>query len=51
MKSKTYTNHGASGLFDFMDKALTEKFMDCHAWRILDYVMDEMKSAAASAIA
>lgn len=51
LKTKIKANHGASGLFEFMDEALTEKFMDCHAWRILDYIMDEMKPAAASAIA
>lgn len=51
LKTKIKANHGASGLFDFMDKALTEKFMDCHAWLILDHIMDEMKPAATSATA
>lgn len=49
MKSRIKARHGASGLFEFMDRALTEKFMDCHAWRILDYVMDKMKPAATAA--
>lgn len=46
MKTKIKARDGASGLFEFMDKALTEKFMDCHAWRILDYIMDNMKAIA-----
>ena len=50
MKSRIKANHGASGLFDFIDRALYEKFMDCHAWRILDYIMDEMKPTAKKAV-
>lgn len=45
MKTKIKARHGASGIYDFMDKALFEKFMDCHAWRILDYIMDQMRPA------
>lgn len=50
-KSRIKSIGGASGLFEFIDRALFENFMACHAWRILDYVMDEMKPAATSATA
>lgn len=49
MKSQIKARNGAIGLFEFMDRALLENFMASHAWRILDYIMDEMKPAAASA--
>lgn len=49
MKSRIKAMGGASGLFEYIDRALFEKFMDCYAWRILNYIMDEMKPAAASA--
>lgn len=45
LKTKIKANHGASGLFDFMAKALDEKFMDCYAWQILDHITDNMKPA------
>lgn len=44
LKTKIKANHGASGLFEFIDKALTEKFMDCYAWKILDHIADNMKA-------
>ena len=43
MKTRIKANNGAKGLFEFIDKALFEKFMDSHAWRILNYIMDEMR--------
>lgn len=46
MKTRIKARHGASGLFEFIDKALAEKFMDCHAWRILDHIMNNMKTTA-----
>lgn len=51
MKSRIKARGGASGLFEFIDRALYERFMECHAWRILDYIIDEMKPAATSATA
>lgn len=49
MKSRVKARGGASGLFEFIDRALFEKFMDCYAWRILNYIIDEMKPAVKSA--
>lgn len=46
LKTKIKANHGANGLFDFMAKALDEKFMNCYAWRILDHIADTMKPVA-----
>ncbi len=43
LKTKIQANHGANGLFDFMEKALDERFLDGAVWSILDHVMDKMK--------
>ncbi len=45
LKTKIKANGGATGLFDFMKKALEENFMNCYAWRILDHIVDNMKPA------
>ena len=44
LKTKRQAIDGAKGLYEFIDKALFEKFMDSHAWRVLDWIMDTMKS-------
>lgn len=42
-KTIIQANYGANGLFDFMEKALDEEFMEGAVWSILDHVMDKMK--------
>lgn len=36
---------GATGLFEFLDKHLTENFATCWAYQIMDHVIDVMKEA------
>lgn len=44
-KAKIKAKNGARGLFDYIDKALFENFAACNAWKILDYIIDEMRPA------
>jgi hypothetical protein len=46
-KTKVKARDGASGLFEYIDRALYEHFMECRAWRILDYIADDMKPCKA----
>lgn len=44
-KSKISARGGAIGLFEYIDKCLFENFCECHAWKILDFIIDNTKSA------
>ena len=36
---------GATGLFEFIDEHLSEKFAECWAYQIMDHAIDVMKEA------
>ena len=44
-KSKISARGGALGLFEYIDKCLFENFCECHAWKILDFIIESTKSA------
>lgn len=44
-KTKIKARDGAAGLFKFVTDALPLNLFSCHAWRILDYIADEMRPA------
>lgn len=43
-KTQIKAKNAAPGLFKFIDDCLYNHFMECSAWKILDYIMDDMKS-------
>lgn len=45
-KAHVRAKGGATELFDFIDKALYEKFMDTMAWKVLKHCFFDCKAAA-----
>lgn len=44
-KTQVKARDGASGLFKFVDWALSEKIMERNAWQVLDWCFDTCKAA------
>lgn len=45
-KTQVRAAGGASGLFGFINRALTENFMECKAWYVLNYCFFKCRAAA-----
>ena len=42
-KTQVKAKNAAYGLYKFIDDCLYNHFMECSAWKILDYIIDDMK--------
>ena len=40
LKTKVKAAGGAHGLFEWLDMCLSEKFEECHAWKVLRWCFD-----------
>jgi hypothetical protein len=45
-KTQIRAKNGANGLFEYIDETLSGTSAHCLAWKVLNWIMDEMKVAA-----